>query len=591
MKLGYTRAMVARRCSTASSTTCATRDDPVFGLAVPHDRARRAGRGARPARHVGRPGGLRRAGAEARRRCSARTSRSSAAWRRDPERGAAGLSARERADERSPTPRRHAARRTRSPSRHWRFEIIRDPLWNNIRVDPLALRLVDTPRVPAAALRAAARARLPRLSRRDALALRARARHVPPRAAHARRCFEERGLAQQLDADDVPHRRAAPRCCTTSGTIPFSHALEEIGALHHEEVARPLITSGEVADVLRAGARRRRAGAHHGAHPRRERQPAAGAHLRLARPRQDRVPASATPSCAACTTARSTSTACSTRSRSSTIRSAARRRVGIVREGTLGARVAAVREVPDVPQRVLAPRGAQRDGDVQAPRRRRAARRRARRRRRSPRSPTRDCCTSWRSAPRRRCSPRCASVASTSAPSSARPPSCPPTRGEWIADDRALVVAVEDQLARELGLSAGELLLDYPAKTQMLGLDIPVRAATAPCAASPPRAGRARSTCRSSPRSSTAARAGCACSRLASADARDQLATRIDAARRELTRGREVAARRARTDGRASCGRRDGRARRARLLSGDRVGPCRPSRLPCASASLRAMPR
>ena len=50
----------------------------------------------------------------------------------------------------------------------------------------------------------------------------------------------------------------------------------------------------------------------------------------------------------------------------------------------------------------------------------------------------------------------------------------PPEGGEWIADDRALVVAVEDQLARELGLGAGELLLDYPVKTQMLGLDIPV---------------------------------------------------------------------------------------------------------------------
>src|SRR3982751_3345910 len=49
----------------------------------------------------------------------------------------------------------------------------------------------------------------------------------------------------------------------------------------------------------------------------------------------------------------------------------------------------------------------------------------------------------------------------------------PAERGEWIADDRALV-AVEDQLARELGLSPGELLLDYPVKTQMLGLDIPV---------------------------------------------------------------------------------------------------------------------
>ncbi|HEX4932175.1 MAG TPA: hypothetical protein VFV33_03295, partial [Gemmatimonadaceae bacterium] len=46
--------------------------------------------------------------------------------------------------------------------------------------------------------------------------------------------------------------------------------------------------------------------------------------------------------------------------------------------------------------------------------------------------------------------------------------------GEWIAEDRALSVAVEDRLAREIGLNPGELLLDYPAKTQMLGLDIPV---------------------------------------------------------------------------------------------------------------------
>ena len=36
------------------------------------------------------------------------------------------------------------------------------------------------------------------------------------------------------------------------GHYPFSHALEEIGALHHEEVARPLVTGGEVAEVLRS---------------------------------------------------------------------------------------------------------------------------------------------------------------------------------------------------------------------------------------------------------------------------------------------------------------------------------------------------
>jgi HD superfamily phosphohydrolase len=51
----------------------------------------------------------------------------------------------------------------------------------------------------------------------------------------------------------------------------------------------------------------------------------------------------------------------------------------------------------------------------------------------------------------------------------------PPDIGEWIADDRALVATVEDRLAKELGLKPGEVLLDYPTKTEMLGLDIPVQ--------------------------------------------------------------------------------------------------------------------
>ena len=51
----------------------------------------------------------------------------------------------------------------------------------------------------------------------------------------------------------------------------------------------------------------------------------------------------------------------------------------------------------------------------------------------------------------------------------------PPDVAEWIADDPTLTRDVEDALAREVGLQPGELLLDYPTKTQMLGLDIPVR--------------------------------------------------------------------------------------------------------------------
>ena len=47
-------------------------------------------------------------------------------------------------------------------------------------------------------------------------------------------------------------------------------------------------------------------------------------------------------------------------------------------------------------------------------------------------------------------------------------------RVEWVATDRKRVADVEDQLAAEFGLARGELLVDYPLKTQMLGLDIPV---------------------------------------------------------------------------------------------------------------------
>jgi HD superfamily phosphohydrolase len=49
-----------------------------------------------------------------------------------------------------------------------------------------------------------------------------------------------------------------------------------------------------------------------------------------------------------------------------------------------------------------------------------------------------------------------------------------PDEGEWISEDLELTRRAEDQLAREIGLRSGELLLDFPAKTQMLGVDIAV---------------------------------------------------------------------------------------------------------------------
>jgi len=44
----------------------------------------------------------------------------------------------------------------------------------------------------------------------------------------------------------------------------------------------------------------------------------------------------------------------------------------------------------------------------------------------------------------------------------------------WPADDPDLQGRVEDRLAREIGLGPGELFLDFPAKPDMLALDLPL---------------------------------------------------------------------------------------------------------------------
>jgi HD superfamily phosphohydrolase len=45
----------------------------------------------------------------------------------------------------------------------------------------------------------------------------------------------------------------------------------------------------------------------------------------------------------------------------------------------------------------------------------------------------------------------------------------------WLADDPALVARVEDALASEVELAPGGLLLDYPSRSSMLGVDLPLR--------------------------------------------------------------------------------------------------------------------
>src|SRR5687767_13349077 len=134
------------------------------------------------------------------------------------------------------------------------MKVIRDPLWNNIRVEPLALRLIDTP----------AFQRL-RYVRQLGLAF-----LVYPGASHSR--FEHalgtyhlarRALALLAERYDwttlgdlgrglQDAARIIPIAALLHdiGHYPFSHALEEIGALHHEEVARPLICEGLIRDIL-----------------------------------------------------------------------------------------------------------------------------------------------------------------------------------------------------------------------------------------------------------------------------------------------------------------------------------------------------
>jgi uncharacterized protein len=128
-----------------------------------------------------------------------------------------------------------------------RFEVVRDPLWNNIRLDPEALAVVDTAAVQ--------RLRYVRQLGHAFL--------VYPGATHSR--FEHalgayhlarRVLAQLEDAGDVrldPAERARLKLAALLhdiGHYPFSHALEEAGLPRHELLAGRQLAGGELAQRL-----------------------------------------------------------------------------------------------------------------------------------------------------------------------------------------------------------------------------------------------------------------------------------------------------------------------------------------------------
>ena len=350
------------------------------------------------------------------------------------------------------------------------FEVIRDPLWNNIRVDPLALRLIDT--------RAFQRLRYVRQLGLAYLvypgASHSRFEHALGAynlARHALAMLEERGFLQGLPADECLVVRCAA-LLHDIGHYPYSHALEEIGALHHEEVARPLITTGEVADVLREEL----------GHDAPERI------MALVRGRSDSALAgliSGSLDLDKIEYLKRDAFMCGVNYgdidvdrllNSLTVvddPDGKGRAVGLYEKGLsaleslLFAKYQmyrnvywhhAVRSATAMYKRLVD--GALRAGSLSA----------------ETLAAYTDEGLLYELA-RRAPSPLLSALRERRLYK--RVFECPAAelpagRGEWIADDRALVVAVEDQLAREVGLSAGEILLDYPVKTQMLGLDIPV---------------------------------------------------------------------------------------------------------------------
>src|ERR1700674_2680057 len=128
------------------------------------------------------------------------------------------------------------------------FEVVRDPLWDNIRVDAAAVGVLDTP--------AMQRMRYVRQLGHAFL--------VYPGATHTRfehalgayhltrkalASLEERGeLACIAEEDRLAVRLAA--LLHDIGHYPFSHALEEAGFPSHEKLGVAKLSQGELGECL-----------------------------------------------------------------------------------------------------------------------------------------------------------------------------------------------------------------------------------------------------------------------------------------------------------------------------------------------------
>ena len=128
------------------------------------------------------------------------------------------------------------------------FEVVRDPLWNNIGIDEQALAVLDTePFQRLRYIRQLGHAFLVYPG-----ATHTRFEHALGTYHLARRALlllEERGHLANVPADEVALVRLAA-LLHDIGHYPFSHALEEAGLASHEDLARGHFTHPELTGAL-----------------------------------------------------------------------------------------------------------------------------------------------------------------------------------------------------------------------------------------------------------------------------------------------------------------------------------------------------